>query len=106
MKPLWANTTFLASEVAAAVRKLKVKPGREMQVHGSGALFRWLFGNDLVDELNLFIFPVVVGQGTRLFPDMGRYRALDYRIANHPRRGDDPGLPARGHPKQGVADAQ
>jgi dihydrofolate reductase len=46
-------------------------------VHGSGALFRWLFDNDLVDEINLFTFPVVVGQGTRLFPDTGPDAALD-----------------------------
>jgi dihydrofolate reductase len=46
-------------------------------VHGSGALFRWLLDNDLVDEMNLFIFPVVVGQGTRLFPDSGPDTALD-----------------------------
>jgi dihydrofolate reductase len=46
-------------------------------VHGSGALFRWLLDDDLVKEMNLFIFPVVVGQGTRLFPDTGRDRALD-----------------------------
>jgi dihydrofolate reductase len=58
-------------------RELKAKPGRELQAHGSGALFRWLLDNDLVDELNLFIFPVVVGQGTRLFPDAGRDIALD-----------------------------
>jgi dihydrofolate reductase len=46
-------------------------------VHGSGALIRWLLDNDLVDEINLFIFPVVVGQGTRLFPDTGPDRALE-----------------------------
>ena len=41
-------------------------------MHGSGALFRWLLNNDLVDEMNLFIFPVVVGEGIRLFPDTGK----------------------------------
>ena len=75
--PRWTNTTVLASDVAAAVRELKAKPGRELQVHGSGDLFRWLLDNDLVDEMNLFTFPVVVGQGTRLFPDTGRDRALE-----------------------------
>ena len=75
--PGWANTTVLSGHVAAAVGELKATPGRELQVHGSGALFRWLLDNDLVDEMNLFIFPVVVGQGTRLFPDTGRDTALD-----------------------------
>jgi len=37
--------------------------------HGSGALFRWLLDSDLVDEINLFPFSVVVGQGTRMFPN-------------------------------------
>jgi dihydrofolate reductase len=69
--PQWTNTIILSSDVAAAVRELKAKPGRDLQVHGSGALFRWLLNNNLVDEINLFTFPVVVGQGTRLFPDTG-----------------------------------
>jgi dihydrofolate reductase len=76
-EPWWTNTIILSSEVAAAVRELKAKPGRELQVHGSGVLLRWLLDNDLVDEMTLFTFPVVVGQGTRLFPDTGRDRALE-----------------------------
>src|SRR5260370_10610394 len=75
--PRWTNTTVLSSEVVAAVRELRAKPGGELQVHGSGALTRRLLDNDLVDEMNLFTFPVVVGQGTRLFPDTGRHRALE-----------------------------
>ena len=75
--PRWTNTIVLSGDVAAAVRELKARPGRELQVHGSGALFRWLHAFDLVDEINLFTFPVVVGQGTRLFPDTGRDRALE-----------------------------
>jgi dihydrofolate reductase len=76
-EPRWANTTVLSDDLAAAVRELKAKPGRELQVHGSGALFRWLLDNDLVDEMNLFTFPVVVGQGTRLFAATGPDVALD-----------------------------
>ena len=75
--PKWANTTILSGDVAAAIRELKGKPGRELQVQGSGALLRWLLENDLVDEMTLFTFPVVVGQGTRLFPETGRDRALE-----------------------------
>jgi dihydrofolate reductase len=75
--PKWANTTIISGDVAAAIRELKGKPGRELQVQGSGALLRWLLENDLVDEMTLFTFPVVVGQGTRLFPETGRDRALE-----------------------------
>ncbi len=75
--PRWADTTVLSGDVAAAVGELKAKPGGELQVHGSGALIRWLLDNDLVDEINLFTYPVVVGQGTRLFPDTGPDTALE-----------------------------
>ena len=75
--PKWANTTVLSGDVAAAIRKLKAKAGGELQVHGSGVLVRWLLDNDLVDEINLLTYPVVIGQGTRLFPDTGKDIALE-----------------------------
>jgi dihydrofolate reductase len=75
--PRWANTTVLSGDVAAAIGELKAKPAGELQVHGSGSLVRWLFDNRLVDELTLLTVPVVVGQGTRLFPDTGPDAALD-----------------------------
>ena len=46
-------------------------------MHGSGALIRWLLNNQLVDEITLFVCPVIVGQGTRLFPDAGPDVALE-----------------------------
>jgi dihydrofolate reductase len=69
--PTWANTTVLEGDLAAAVRELKKREGRELQVHGSGALVRFLLDNDLVDRLDLLVFPVIVGAGRRLFPDEG-----------------------------------
>ena len=75
--PQWADTTVLSGDVAVAVAELKAKPGGELQVHGSGALIRWLLANDLVDEITLLVCPVVIGQGTRLFPATGPDAALD-----------------------------
>jgi dihydrofolate reductase len=75
--PQWADTTVLSGDVAAAVGELKAKPGGELQVHGSGQLVRWLIDQQLVDEFTLLTYPVVVGQGTRLFPDTGPDAALD-----------------------------
>jgi dihydrofolate reductase len=76
-EPRWANTTRLAGDLAVAVGELKAGPGGELQVHGSGSLIRWLLANELVDELTLLVVPVVLGQGTRLFPDAGPDIALD-----------------------------
>jgi dihydrofolate reductase len=75
--PEWAETTVLSDDMAAAIGELKAKPGGELQVHGSGALTRWLLDNELIDEMNLLVCPVVVGQGARLFPDTGPDTALD-----------------------------
>jgi dihydrofolate reductase len=73
----WADTTVLSGDLAAAIGELKARPAGELQVHGSGALIRWLLENDLVDEITLLVVPVVLGQGTRLFPATGPDVALD-----------------------------
>src|SRR5688500_2338329 len=69
--PEWANTTVLEGDLVAAVKELKQRDGRELQVHGSGQLVRFLLDNDLLDRLNLLVFPVIVGAGRRLFPESG-----------------------------------
>jgi dihydrofolate reductase len=69
--PQWADTTVLSGDVPAAIGELKAKPAGELQVHGSGNLVRWLLDNQLVDEITLLTYPVVIGQGTRLFPTTG-----------------------------------
>lgn len=74
--PAWQNTHVIDGDVEAAVRELKAKPGRELQVHGSGVLLCWLLERDLVDELNLLFFPVIVGDGLRLFPEQGQTHGL------------------------------
>lgn len=75
--PAWAGTTVLPDDLATAVAGLKAEPGGELQVHGSGALIRWLLEHDLVDEMTLIVIPVILGQGARLFPEAGPDIALD-----------------------------
>ena len=75
--PQWAVTTVLSGDVAAAIGELRVEPGGELQVWGSGTLIHWLLDHRLVDEIVLLTYPVVVGQGTRLFPATGPDTGLE-----------------------------
>src|SRR5207245_10231174 len=68
-EPRWANTTVLSGDVAAAIGELKPKPERELQVHGSGALIRWLLDKKLGDDVTLLTYPAIIGQGMRRFPN-------------------------------------
>lgn len=66
----WHNTTVVRGhDLAAEVTELKKRVGRELQVHGSGALAQSLLGLGLVDTLHLLTFPVVLGTGFRLFAE-------------------------------------
>jgi dihydrofolate reductase len=75
--PAWQNTHVIEGDVEAAVRKLKQQPGRDLLLQGSGVLLRWLLDRDLVDELNLIVCPVLVGDGLRLFPEKGQTHRLE-----------------------------
>ena len=71
-EPQWANTTVLSGDLATAVDELRAQPGGELLVPGSGALIRWLLANDLVDQVDLVVFPVVVGQARGCSPTPAR----------------------------------
>jgi dihydrofolate reductase len=85
--PQWAGTSVLTGDIAAAVGDLKAQQDGELLVPGSGVLVRWLLANGLVDELDLLTYPVIIGQGTRLFADSGPDVALDLVTSRTTSRG-------------------
>ena len=78
--PGWQNSTVLGGPVVEEVRALKEAPGRDIVVSGSTQLVHTLIAAELVDEYRLFVFPVVVGHGARLFESVElRLRLLETR---------------------------
>lgn len=72
----WQNSTLLQGDVAQAVAALKAQPGPELQIIGSGRLIQTLQAAGLIDEYNVWTFPVVLGGGKRLFEDGAKPQAL------------------------------
>lgn len=66
---VWNNTTFVGGYSADTIRGLKERAAKNLYVSGSGTLVRALLADGLVDELHLFVFPIVLGKGKRLFPE-------------------------------------
>jgi dihydrofolate reductase len=75
-EPEWNNTTVLKGDVVEQVEKLRQEQEGEIVVHGSARLVQTLLENDLVDELRLMVFPVVLGSGKRLFGETSDKKAL------------------------------
>ncbi len=73
----WENSTLLGGDVPAAVAALKEQEGVDIGILGSGVLVRSLLEHGLIDALVLMIHPLVLGSGTRLFPERGRTYELE-----------------------------
>jgi len=75
--PTWAVTTVLNGDALTEIRALKASGDGNLVVPGSRSVVQWLLANDLVDQLDLATYPIIVGQGMRLFPDAGPDAALE-----------------------------
>jgi dihydrofolate reductase len=65
----WNNTSIIEEDLVDAVRRIRNEDGGDILIYGSASLVHQLIPHDLVDEFRLMIFPVVLGRGTRLFPE-------------------------------------
>jgi len=74
--PEWTNSTVLSGDLAGEVSQLRERAGGDVIVHGSAQLAQWLLDHDLVDELRLMVFPVVLGKGKRAFGETAGKKGL------------------------------
>jgi dihydrofolate reductase len=74
--PQWTNSTVLEGDLEEAVSALRQRHEGDVVVHGSVQLVQWLLEHDLVDELRLMVFPVVLGSGKRLFGETSDKKPL------------------------------
>lgn len=74
--PTWHNTTVISGDVVKEISELRDRTEGMILVAGSGDLFNTLLANDLVDELRLMLFPVVLGTGQKLFTDAEQAKTL------------------------------
>lgn len=93
----WSNTTVIRGDVLDELRKLKSQDAGELLVNGSCQLVHMLFENNLVDELRLMVFPIVLGLGKRLFSDSPH--AWPFRLLESKAVGGDGVLVVRYEPK-------
>jgi dihydrofolate reductase len=68
-KPVWRNTTFIRDNVVEEVKKLKALPGKNIITDGSHQLVHTLLAADLIDELHLLLYPIILGGGKKLLPE-------------------------------------
>lgn len=73
--PIWRNTTIIRDNVIGAIRALKEEPGKNILTDGSSQLVHAMIANDLVDELHLLVYPLILGSGKRALPD-GAHRTF------------------------------
>ena len=79
--PEWKNTTVLNGDLPSVINEVSGKHDGDIVVHGSAQLVQGLLENDLLDELRLMVFPLVLGQGKRLFGEISDKRVLKLREA-------------------------
>ncbi|HEY0603506.1 MAG TPA: dihydrofolate reductase family protein [Herpetosiphonaceae bacterium] len=65
----WNNSTLIKDNVEEEIARLKQQDGKDITVHGSAVLAQWLLQHNLVDRLHLLVYPVVLGEGQRLFQE-------------------------------------